>query len=138
MESTATTRPKPTAAATPHPFNGDFRSIRVNGTLDEDDDGTFHLEISPGGETFSGTHTPSGGNPQTLTKVILNRRVIKVSAPDGRTWHGSIISLVNDPQKKIIIGRYHVPGGPGLATDDKRGTSDELAQDNGTWVATQP
>lgn len=137
MESTAPTRTKPTTAATPHPFNGDFRSIKVNQNHDENDDGSFHLNIPPGGETFSGTHTPAQGNPVTLTKVILTRQEIRVSAPDGSFWHGKIESLVNDPQNpqfKVIVGRYHVPA---KAADEKAGIA-AVAQDNGTWVATQP
>lgn len=136
MESTATT-PTKRAAAAPHPFNGDFRSIRINSSLDEDDDGVIHLEIPPGGETFSGTHTPAGGTPTRLERVILNRRVIQVRTTNGRFWHGSIISLLGDT-RKIVVGRYHIPGsGPGLARDEKDETA-APGQDNGTWVATQP
>lgn len=140
MDSAAPTRTKPTTAATPHPFNGDFKSTKISEILDEDDDGTFHFDISPGGDFISGTHTPAGGTPQTLKRVILNRRVIKVSVQgqgDVRFWHGSIISLLGDPQnplKKVVVGRYHIPGN---AADEEAGT-DAGGQDNGIWVATQP
>ena len=137
MDSTAPTRTKPAAAATPHPFNGDFRSIRINNNHDEDDDGVIHLDITPGGFFNSGTYTPAGGASVRLTRDILNRQEIKVTAPDGRFWNGKIESLVNDPQNpqfKVIVGRYHIPA---IAADKKLGIA-ARAQDNGTWVATQP
>ena|ERR1043165_617728 len=134
MDSSAPTRTKPATAATPHPFDGRFKSVRINENLDENDDGDFDFSISPGGTFNSGTHTPSGGSAETLTKEILTRRTIRVKLPDGRFWLGSISSLLSDGQKKVVIGRYHIPA---IGPDEKAAIA-ALGQDNGTWVATQP
>lgn len=135
MNRKQTRKKRKAAAVDPHPFNGRFRSARINPSVEESEDGEFDLEITPGGEFIRGTHTPRGGRPVPLTHRFLTPTTIRLEATSGRYWDGLMLPRLGGGRLKVVIGFYHIPG---TLRSRGRGAPVRTGQDNGIWVSTQP
>lgn len=131
----------------PHPFDGSWTSYGVNSAGEIFRDGIIKLEIRPNGDFVRGQHTPinddgSPGTPVELAHVVVTRNTIHVRELGDPfcMYHGFLFQNPFLPNQKVTAGGYRLPG---RSPDRVRGSGGRLsdaafAQENGTWVATQP